>query len=644
MADLVLHHSALCIATEAPLEGDSKYYAGIPNWAGYKSGIGIGLGFDIGASAISKEQLQKLLTIIGIEQWQIDEFKATCNRTFDQNIPEKKSEALKIVSRLKDQLNIKWTQQQCLDFLELTKGVHNESIKIYFSSSYNKMHDAIKEVFVKVHYGNNLICKNAGKQFDSKFAAAKTVTEQFELAIKALDELIAIYGKNAVYRTQYKGFITFLQKALKTIQSGGKVIINHEPASVEDLLKDDTFDVVADVSKTVGIESTIIKHGENSPQVKDVESYYNTYHNFNALKNAVKNTRNNQGIVPSKVSKNDINNSLEVLGGQKFIILKAQEKLVELGCYERAGISGGMANADGAFGNNTAKAIKQFQKENKLPETGQLDNKTKELLLNMKESNVFSDAINSLKENILNVFGKDEKPEPTPNPKPNPKTDFKDIFQNAMKSGKGNITSPVGVGGSNKPEDVAVVKGLLAKLGYYFVNPAALVMNSFMGGENFGEANPELNAAIQKLQKDNNLAYQDGRIDQGGATLAILNGGKLPTNTQNTNPNINPSPQPEEPQGKDGVKKLQQLLINEGLLQATYVSAATGTAISSADGIWGKASATALAKYQQKYGLPLSGKPDATTLDFIKNTNKPKEEEFATPEVQAGSGFYPCFN
>lgn len=89
---------------------------------------------------------------------------------------------------------------------------------------------------------------------------------------------------------------------------------------------------------------------------------------------------------------------------------------------------------------------------------------------------------------------------------------------------------------------------------------------------------------------------------------------------------------------------MQQLLINEGLLQATYISAATGTAISSDDGIWGKASATALAKYQQKYGLPLSGKPDATTLDFIKNTNKPKEDEFVTPEVQAGSGFYPCFN
>jgi hypothetical protein len=113
MADIILHETVLCFGTEGYPKGDDIYDIRYPGWAGEGSGIHIDIGFDIGASGYSPERIQFLMENKGIEQWQINEFKVHCYRTFNAEIPNENLEANKIVERLRDELKIKWTQQQC---------------------------------------------------------------------------------------------------------------------------------------------------------------------------------------------------------------------------------------------------------------------------------------------------------------------------------------------------------------------------------------------------------------------------------------------------------------------------------------------------------------------------------------------------
>jgi peptidoglycan hydrolase-like protein with peptidoglycan-binding domain len=348
--------------------------------------------------------------------------------------------------------------------------------------------------------------------------------------------------------------------------------------------------------------------------------------------------------------------------GKDYKLLKAQEKLVELGCYERAGVGGGMLNADGDYGDNTKKALIQFQTENKLGKTGVLDEDTKKILLNItkKEKGGFFDfstdddnnhkqEVKVKEKNLVEQFLENFK-----NYQPKAAvegTDYILLFKNTALKGKGKISGSVGVDGNNKPEDVVIVRALLAKLGYlsFHIENSLLEFNMYASLEkSLCTADADLFNSIKNLQKDNGLAFQYARVDPVGASMTILNGGKIQQQTviNNNNNNITPEPGPiEQPEGKEGFQKIQTLLIKEGFLAATYFSAYSNSTVSSADGVWGNASANALLKFQKKYGLSPTAKIDKETMYFMKNRNtKPKEEEFSTVEVSAGSGFYPCFN
>jgi peptidoglycan hydrolase-like protein with peptidoglycan-binding domain len=639
MADIVIHHSAFALSTEVVLYEDPKYYAGYPNWAGYFSGIGIGIGFDIGASKITPTDLEKLLTLAKVELWIINELKKTCNITFDYRKPEDVVEAEKLVHKLKIEKGIKLTQQQCLDFYELTKIEHKMEVQKYFNKSFGQLHDALKEVYIKIHYGSPLLAKKLGERFDL-LLISNDYEKQCEECVKSLEWVIANY--QGVHQQVAIGFKRFVYTLLSNLRKKNNVIINHEPTTVSELIKDNSYEIISEISKEINRD----------------------FRNADQLRLVVENTKNKQPSVSGPITKESILDGMSFVKNGTLIIQTAQQKLVELGCYERAGIAGGMANADGSYGDNTNKALIQFQTENKLGKTGVLDEDTKNILLNItkKEKGGFFDfstdddnnqkqEVKVKEKNLVEQFLENFK-----NYQPKAAvegTDYILLFKNTASKGKGKISGSVGVGGNNKPEDVVIVRALLSKLGYlsFHIENSFFDFNMYASLEkSLCTADADLFNSIKNLQKDNGLAFQNGRVDPEGASMTILNGGKIQQqtviNNNNTNNNITPEPGPiEQPEGKEGLRKIQTLLIKEGFLAATYFSSYSNSTVSSADGVWGNASANSLLEYQKKYGLSPTAKIDKETLDFMKNRNsKPKEEEFSTVEVSAGSGFYPCFN
>ncbi len=83
--------------------------------------------------------------------------------------------------------------------------------------------------------------------------------------------------------------------------------------------------------------------------------------------------------------------------------------------------------------------------------------------------------------------------------------------QPAVPPAAASISASVGKGGTNKPEDVAAVQGLLNKNG--------------AGLETDGMVGPKTIAAITKFQQGN-LGFGEGRVDPGGQTWDALTKGK----------------------------------------------------------------------------------------------------------------------
>jgi hypothetical protein len=215
-------------------------------------------------------------------------------------------------------------------------------------------------------------------------------------------------------------------------------------------------------------------------------------------------------------------------------------------------------------------------------------------------------------------------------------------------AGKGNIAASVGEGGQNNKADVVIIRALLAHHGYHDkavfdqIKTTPALLNTLAKPDN------ALYTAIRRFQTEKaKLAKPDGRVDASGGTLKALNG--------QSSGNGGQTPPPSN--GKEQVRKAQQVLIDKGYLAPTYFSAKYQQTLSSADGILGNDTKAALQSLQSQHGLSPSGSLDGPTLALLadpskvqakgQQPNNQNQEEDEMPDVQpisADASVFPCFN
>jgi peptidoglycan hydrolase-like protein with peptidoglycan-binding domain len=648
MADIIMHESVLSIATEGSLFGDGQYDVRYPHWPAYSSGVTIGLGFDIGASKISAENLHVMLSSVGVPDGMINELAKTVYITgvaANQKLIE---------LNLRDKVKI--TQQQAIDIMMLVNQNYTSIVRKSFSASYGIMHPSIIVALNKIAYGAPAMIAGwaqekyagLGPLFDSKMAAISDHIKQCDFFIEMMDYMRNFPWKDAGAKEVHgkrvtKAMSSFILKIQDHLKKGDKVVIDKGPVNVDDLLSpgNKTFDFSIDISNSLSgtnLKADYLIKNMQTARNKEPEEMKKLCSKFNYPLPPLSGTIMTESIMANFYSM--MNSAVDIN------LKKAQGILVNSGYYAKAGISGGMANADGIYGSNTAAVLKLYQKEHKLKETGILDNQTKELLFKKSVDeipDIFFEPIAKIVDNVVDFFENIPKNLGSKVESINYSVDFLKAYQ----GGNAKISNSVGEGAVNKGKDVAIVKGLLCKSGYYHLDLIQMTVNLF-SANGLEQVNKELIQAISSYQKDKKLKVVDGRIDPDGETIQSLNGLKTVIHEQQNNtketskPEIKDSAKPNEQ-----LKKIQAILIKEGLLQATFFSTITNTNIGSDDGIWGELSAKAMYRFQQKYGLKTDGKPNQETIDFIKqNYGKSKKEEDAIVVAEAvpGSGFYPCFN
>lgn len=690
MEELNLHHSALTMGTEGNFHSEGTYDVRIPHWPGSASGVTIGFGFDIGASGISAQALISILTDVGVSEADAKLLAKSCG--FTREAAKEKLKELGLRSK------ILLTQQQVLDLLQITKQGYQLSTQKYFSKSYNKLHPAVVEAYVKVCYGRPATAKSIAEKYDAKLAAETNEVKQCELCIESLKD---------TGRDKYKGIIMFIEKTKEILAAGGKVNISYEPATPEQLLKDNTMDVMAAVQDHT--------HGRGTKKLEENVG--------NSLRANVETANKKEpATTGSKITSDLLNDGLQAIRGNKGLYQKAQTRLVALGYFEKVGVSGAYANADGSWGDNSRKAMRAYQKDNRLPESGELDAESKKRLLSgtaigltqtnntteeeeehtQPEENQETDT-KSWYDRIVD-FVKEHLPQaPPPQPQggnaifdwikekaspifslfdKDPQTNsgsFWDLVKQAIQQvagnaadptptqggetagdqvkaalkGKGSIGGSVGKGGANNKLDVLIVRALLTCAGYHDKN----VWKEFAANkETLSKSDSTLVSAIEKFQKEKvGLNKPDGRVDSGGKTLGKLNGGgsvaPIDETPKEEEVPVTPAAAISASVGKGGanvpadvllVKKLLNQKISAGLTEDnTNVAGKTIAAIEKFQKeMAGISKPDGLIEVGGKTWKALSGSGGATP----SNGGEAEDDGFEAQPASLDASVFPCFN
>jgi peptidoglycan hydrolase-like protein with peptidoglycan-binding domain len=380
---LVIHEAVLALGTEGVPCGENSLDVRLPHWPGYVSGVSIGVGFDIGASKITADELQNVMGILGVPKAMVDELAKTVNVQAEP--------ARDLLASLKLREKVRITQQQAIDIMVIMKQKIGASTRRAFSTSFATAHPAVIEVLHKFAYGAPALVlgypnggfKGLGPMYDAKLAAISDPKAQCDLCAEMCDAVTAHFGPTSVHGKIGNGLKNFIKYIKTQLEAGVEVVIDKKPTTMEALLdpKNKTLDLAALVSaKTYGGE--VAAHNKRSAlQKARTEEPTRMKAVCDKIGCAV------PKLSGSALEGENMENCYKLLTKKDLAVEKVQEQLVRLGYYKKAGISGEMKNVDGGLGPNTKKVIALFQTEynqkatQKLPTNGELDNATKTAIL-----------------------------------------------------------------------------------------------------------------------------------------------------------------------------------------------------------------------------------------------------------------------
>lgn len=604
------------------------------HWPGGNSGVTIGPGFDIGASAVKPSELRTILSKIGMSSSMVELLVLTTQEERKKaGITEKPAVAADgkgLMSSLDLKNKVHLTEQQSLDVGYIVKNRPGSSYQAnvgnFFSLSAEVLHPALREALVKIGYGSPARLQAYGKEYDARLSSttdpkqqAAIMAEMFantrdtkqkemdgyakQLGIdpkdeKALNKLNEQAGAgkswfNArVHRDSARGMLYYVQQVKSVLDKGGEVIIEDKPMTVKELADPNNKNV--EIMRRTAIATYSPTMSEASI-VADIEKY----------RKKMEPAKNQQ----SKVDAELLQYCKDHLKQSK-VTVSPSDKKVQIMLKEAGDYKG---DIDGNFGSGSKAALDAYMKKSSIKFKTQAE--AKEYLVQEYNKKYVKGNVN---------------PNPNPNPNPTPNTDngkswwdklmelynaqtthpqvkqeswwdkiaeyassgwsaftgfftagtdtisklvddaykrYQQLLQqntNTNNGGGGNTTNPdletfksafagkgaisasVGAnGGKNNAKDVIIVRGLLFANKYLSEN-LQTVLGSKESRDKYSKSDAALEAAIRKFQSEKvGLAAPDGRVDAGGNTLNVLNGGK-PKNQTNPNPQPNPQPQEEE--------------------------------------------------------------------------------------------------
>ena len=399
---LVLHESVLALGTEGYFFGENSLDVRLPHWPASQSGVTIGVGFDIGASGITASELDILMATLGVPQAMINVLKPAIGK---QASGSSDPSIINLMNQHQMRQRVRLSQQQALDIMLVIKQKHVATAKRSFPRSYGVLHPAIIEALVKISYGAPALLagwaaqkwSGLGPMFDQVLAGQNHLQQ----CRTFIDQMMRAMQNHAwpsssvkdIHGTRIpRGLASFIEGVHGILAKGGKVEIQKGPINIDDLLSPNnkTIDIAAQVtSKTHAGNVTGASLRGNLQKARNEEPQ-----RMKAVCTALacpvpvldKSNLNTETMtkVLSVLSKGKIN----------YEHMKIQEALVRLGWYDKAGISGGMRNADGNFGTNSRRVLVLFQQDwlkknptGKMASDGSIDAMTKQVLLKPQAQN-----------------------------------------------------------------------------------------------------------------------------------------------------------------------------------------------------------------------------------------------------------------
>ncbi len=243
MADLVLNKQMLQLATEG-INLDL-------HWPGYASGVTIGPGFDIGASAVKPDSLEALLTKFGVDKNVIAKLRKTTQQegggkekvtgvpaaelmfTLGLNAKAKPKDGITTGTHISG-IQVLSSAQKAMDLgyiiMNRPDSGYLSTAEQAFALSHNNLHPALKEVVLKISYGSPATAKKYGGEIDQQLSRESDPLKQTDIMIGFFEKLLKD-KLNDVRKRSAKGMLYFLKEIRKTFASGGKVIIENKPLS-----------------------------------------------------------------------------------------------------------------------------------------------------------------------------------------------------------------------------------------------------------------------------------------------------------------------------------------------------------------------------------------------------------------------------
>lgn len=610
------------------------------HWPGGNSGVTIGPGFDIGASAVKPSELRTILSKIGMPSSMVELLVLTTQEErkkagITEN-PAVAADGKGLMSSLDLKNKVELTEQQSLDVGYIVKNRPGSSYQAnvgnFFALSANILHPALREALVKIGYGSPAKLKSYGKEYDTRLSRTADPKEQaaimVEMFSKARDTKQAEmdgYAKqlgidpkdekklntynsqegagkswfNArVTRDSARGMLYYVQQVKSVLDKGGEVVIEDKPMTVKELADPNNKNV--EIMRRTAIATYSPTMSEASI-VADIEKY----------RKKMEPIKNQQSKVDAELLQFCKDNLK-----QSTVYISPNDKKVQIMLKESGDYTG---DIDGDFGKGSKAALDAYMKKSTTKFKSQAE--AKEYLIK-----AYDNKFPPVKPNSNNNSGGNTNT----NTNPNTNTDngkswwdklmelynaqtthpqvkqeswwdkiaeyassgwsaftgfftagtdtisklvddaykrYQQLLQqntNTNNGGGGNTTNPdletfksafagkgaisasVGAnGGKNNAKDVIIVRGLLFANKYLSEN-LQTVLGSKESRDKYSKSDAALEAAIRKFQSEKvGLAAPDGRVDAGGNTLNVLNGGK-PKNQTNPNPQPNPQPQEEE--------------------------------------------------------------------------------------------------
>lgn len=608
MADLVLNTMVLQLATEG-LNTEV-------HWPGGASGVTIGPGFDIGASKVKPGDLRTILSKIGMASSSIELLVLT---TVEKAGARATGEAAKaLMQELQLKSKVKLTMQQSLDLGYIVKNRPGSSFQAVtdsgFCMSSKLLHPAYREALVKITYGTPALTMKLGAKYDAELSRTSDYLKQGEILLRMFAELkkekeeqMKVLTKGTsewlsarVHRDSAHGMGYFIGQVVKTLQSGGKVIIENKPLTVAELAA--AGNPTAEMMARVGVVTYELNNNVNDSNREATVKYALNQHKTraqNSLQSEAQGSKVNEAFLKE----------IAATLPQQAVFRSPESKKMQIILKELGFYSGSI---DGDFGQGSNAALEQYRKSKNLanaqaakaqllkdydakyppvqPNPNQQNNpqnnnsgnagsgswwdQVSEMYEAAKRdaqltSRSWFAKIKELYEGGMVAFGRaifggtgittiigqayesfkqylqqqqQQQNQQNQNNNDSGNDTLKEL--QAAFGGKGSISGKVGAGGDNKAKDVLVVRGLLFRAGY-LSETIQQVLGTAEARQRYSKSDSALEAAIRKYQSEKvGLTNPDGRIDPGGRTLNALNG--IATN-QNKPANNTTNHQPTEP-------------------------------------------------------------------------------------------------